>query len=66
MYKEERDVLENMRKIDESAMEKLVKLGSTRREKTNAILVHTWWPQKAKQEGDKISKEFLCYIWKET
>ena len=35
-------------------------------EKTIAILGDTsrWWPQKAKQEGDKISKMFICIIWK--
>ena len=24
-----------------------------------------WWPQTAKKDGDKISKQFLCSIWKE-
>ena len=25
---------------------------------------YRWWPQQAKQDGDKISKKFLCNIWK--
>ena len=28
------------------------------------ILRDRWWPQTAKQKGDKISKEFPCNIWK--
>ena len=32
-------------------------------EKTMAILGDRW-PQTAKQQGDKISKKFLCKIWK--
>ena len=43
-------------------MEKFGKLDS---EKTIAIVGDTWWPQTAKQEGDKISKTFLCNIWKQ-
>ena len=31
-------------------------------EKTIAVQGDGWWPQKAKQEGDKISKNTLCYI----
>ena len=33
-------------------------------EKTIAVLGDRWWPQTAKQEGDKISEEFLRNIWK--
>ena len=43
-------------------MEKFGTLDSS--EKTIAILGDRWWPQTAKQEGDKISKKFLCYVWK--
>ena len=50
-----------MRKIDECDMEKFGTLGS--REKTIAILGDGWWPQKAKQEGDKTNKYFnVLYI----
>ena len=31
--------------------------------KTIAVLGDRWWPQTAKQEGDKTSKKFLCNIW---
>ena len=34
-------------------------------EKTIAILGDRWWPQTAKQQGDKISVNFLCNIRKE-
>ena len=58
LYKEERDVLQDgMRKIDECGMEKFGTLDC--REKTIAILGDRWWPQKAKQEGDTLSKKFL-------
>ena len=34
-------------------------------EKAIAIILRDiWWPQTAKQEGDKISKRFVCNIWK--
>ena len=33
-------------------------------EKTIAILGDRWWPQTAKQKGDKISKKFLCSTWR--
>ena len=39
-------------------MEKFGTLDSS--EKTIAILGDRWWPQTAKQEGDKTSKKFLC------
>ena len=32
-------------------------------EKTIANLRDRWWPQTAKQDGDRISKPFLCSIW---
>ena len=60
--KEERDVLEEMRKINECDVEKFGTLDS--REKTVAILGGRWWPQTVKQEGDKISKKLLSDIWK--
>ena len=34
------------------------------REKTIAILGDGWWPQTAKQDGDKICRRFLCSVWK--
>ena len=33
-------------------------------EKTIAILGDRWWPQTAKQDGDRVSKLFLCNMWK--
>ena len=33
-------------------------------EKTNAILGDRWWPQTAKQGGDRVRKRFLCNVWK--
>ena len=63
IYKEERDVLEEMREIEECDMEEFDTLDSS--EKTIAILGDRWWPQAAKQEGDKISKNILCNIWKQ-
>ena len=61
IHKEERDVLE-MSKTDECDTEKFGTLDSS--EKTIASLGDRWWPQTAKQEGDTISKKFLCSIWK--
>ena len=52
--REKRDVFE-MRKIDECDMEKCGTLDSS--EKTIAILGDRWWPQMAKQAGDRISKK---------
>ena len=61
IYKEEWDVLEEMRKVDECDMEKFGTLDDS--EKTIAILGDRWWPQTAKQEGEKIiSKKFLSNI----
>ena len=45
-----------MRKMDECGMEKGGTLDSS--EKAIAILGDIWWPQTAKQEGDKIGKRF--------
>ena len=50
VYKEERNVLEDMREIDECDMEEFDTLDSS--ERTIAILRDRWWPQAAKQEGD--------------
>ena len=33
-------------------------------EKTVAIVGDRWWPQTAKQDGERISKQFLCSIWR--
>ena len=57
IYKEERDVLEEMRKIGECDMDKIGALDSS--EKTIAILEDRWWPQTAKQKGDKIIKKYV-------
>ena len=64
IYKEERDLLQGMREIDQCDMEKFGTLDSS--EKTIATLGDTWWPQKAKQQGDKMTKNFLRNIWKKT
>ena len=45
--------MEEMRTIGDSDMEKFGTLDSS--EKTIAILGDRWWPQTAKQVGDKIS-----------
>ena len=55
MYQEKRDVLE-MRKINECDMEKCTLDFS---ERAIAILGDRWWPQKAKQDGDKVAKRFV-------
>ena len=49
MYKEERDVLAEMSKIDECDTEKFSTLDIS--DQTIAILGERWWPPKAKQEG---------------
>ena len=51
-----------MRILDACDMEGLGRLEGS--EKTTAILGDRWWPQTAKQNGDRISKQFLCSIWK--
>ena len=60
MYKEQWDVLGEMRKIYECNMEQFGTLDSS--EKTIAILGDRWWPQKAKQQVDKTSKICVCHI----
>ena len=58
MYKEERDVFEEeVREIYECNMREFDTQDSS--ENTIAILGDRWWPQAARQEGDKISKTFL-------
>ena len=47
-----------MRKFDECDMAEFGRLES--RKKTIAILGDRWWPQTAKQDGDRIRKHFLC------
>ena len=51
-----------MRKLDVCDMEESGRLESS--EGTIAILGDRWWPQTAKQDGDRIIKQFLCNIWK--
>ena len=46
-----------MRKLDENDMEEFGRLASS--ERTIAILGYKWWPQTAKQDGDRTSKQFL-------
>ena len=62
IYKEERDALKEMRSLDVCDIEEFARLESS--EETIAILGDRWWPQTAKQDGDRISKQFLCNIWK--
>ena len=50
-----------MRKLDGCDMEEFRRLDS---DKTITILGDRWWPQTPKQDGDKISKPFLCHTWK--
>ena len=50
-----------MGKVDVCGMEESGRLESG--EKTIAILGDGWWPQTAKQDGDEISKQFLCSTW---
>ena len=53
-----------MRKIGRYDMEKFGTLDSS--EKASAILGDKWWPQTVKQDGDRMSKQFLCSILEET
>ena len=62
IYKEERDVLVEMRKFDVCHMEEFGRLESS--EKTIATLRDKWWPQTAKQQGDRISKQFYVIYGK--
>ena len=58
MYKEKWDVFkEEMGKMDACDMENGGTLDSS--ENTIAILGDRWWPQAAKQKGNKISKSFF-------
>ena len=59
IYKERRDALE-MRKFNVCDMEEFDRLETS--EETIAILGDKWWPQAAKQEGDRIIKQLLCNI----
>ena len=52
-----------MRKLDVCDMEEFGRLESN--EKTIAILGDRWWPQTAKQDGDRIRKLFVCGVWKQ-
>ena len=55
IYKEGRDVLqEEVRKLDVFDIAEFGRPESS--EKTIAILGDRWWPQTAKQDGDRISK----------
>ena len=57
----EQDALEEeARKLDVRDMEEFGRLESS--EKTIAILGDIWWPQVVKQDGDRISNQFLCNI----
>ena len=61
LYKEERDVLEGeMRDVNEGGMKSFDALEG--REKTIALLGDAWWPQTAKQDGDKTCRRFLCRV----
>ena len=61
MIGEERSVFVEMRKINGCDTEEFGRLESS--EKTIAILGDRWWPQTAKQEGERISKQFICDTW---
>ena len=63
IYEEERDALEEgMRKLDVCDIEEFGRLESS--EKTIAFQGDKWWPQTAKENEDRISKQLLCNIWK--
>ena len=51
-----------MRTLDVCDMGEFDTLESS--EKTIAIPGDRWWPQTAKQDGDRTSEQFLCNIWK--
>ena len=63
IYKEERDVLKEMRKIGECDMDKFGTLDS---EKTIAVVGDRWWPQTAKQQGDNIKAKSFYVIYGKT
>ena len=54
-------MFEEMRKIDECDMEKF---GALDRSEGTITILGDRWPQTAKQEGDKRSKNFVRNIWK--
>ena len=58
IYKEEREMLEEMRKLDECDMKEVDRLESSK--KPIAILGDKWWPHTAKQDGGRISTQLLC------
>ena len=60
-YKEERDVLQKRKKMEECDIEEFGTLESS--EKTIAILGDRRWSQAAKQEGDKNSEKIPCSRW---
>ena len=65
MYNEERDVLkEEMGGMDECDVEEFGILDSG--ERTIAMLGDRWWPEAAKQEGDKNSKNALMLYMETT
>ena len=51
-----------MKKFDVCGMEEFCRLESS--EKTIAILGDRWWPQTAKQDGDRICEQYLGILWK--
>ena len=51
-----------MEKLDVCDMEEVGRLQSS--EKTTAIPRDRWWPQTAKQDKERIGKQFLCILWK--
>ena len=61
-FTKEWNMSQEIRKMDGCEMEMFGTLDIS--EKTIAILGGRWWPQTAKQEGEKMSKPFLFIIWK--
>ena len=65
MCKKERGVLQGeMGKIETCDMERFDTLLIASSEKTIAILGDRWWPQEAKQKGQRTSERLLCNRWK--
>ena len=62
IYKEERNGLKEMRKLDECDMEEFGRLEGS--ENTIAILGDRWWLQAAKQDEYGISKQFYVVYGK--
>ena len=65
IYKEERNALvEGMRKSDVCDMvQEFSRVESREKMIDINILGDRWWPQTAIQDGDRISKRFLCSMW---